>query len=119
MTFVVPCEYPAPPPARANELAETWLLAVLVMCIDDPDQDEELEPLFMANLPALRDDNRRIWEWGKIYTLPHSRSNGSCARRSLEIRRLLNFLLPYFGTRFESRFWGVDVPTSSASDWTS
>jgi hypothetical protein len=78
MTFVLPCEYPAPWSARANELVETWLLAVLVMCTDDPDQDEELEPPFMANLPALREENRSNWRVGKVYTLPHSVSNGSC-----------------------------------------
>ena len=43
---------------------------MLVMCTDDPDQDEELEPLFMANLPALRDENRRIGEWGKASPYP-------------------------------------------------
>jgi hypothetical protein len=38
---------------------------VLTTLTDDPDQDEELESLFMANLPALRDENRSNWGQGK------------------------------------------------------
>ena len=70
MTFVVPCEYPAPPPARADELAETWLLAVLVMCTDDPDQDEELEPLFMATFLRCGMRIAAFGEWGKASPYP-------------------------------------------------
>jgi hypothetical protein len=49
-----------------------------VTCTDDPDQDEKLEPLFMANLSEPRHENRSNSGRGKVHTLPHSGLKETC-----------------------------------------